>query len=254
MTVTLSADVHHRGRERAIVLLHSLALDRSMWEGLIEHLPQDRAVVAPDLRGHGASPSGGSFTIEDMADDVAATVAGLGYDRVTVVGLSMGGCVAQALAVRHPHVVEGLGLIDTTAWYGPDAPAEWEARAAKARENGMASLSQFQLARWFGDDFVREHPQIGERLLRVFAGNNVDSYTASCRAMGAVDLRDAIGELDVPTVIVVGEHDPATPPEHARALHERISGSTLHVMPGTKHLTPIECPAEVAALLAPLLA
>lgn len=252
MSIILSADIHHEGNERAIVLLHSLALDRSVWGAMIGYLPDDWTILAPDLRGHGASPHHGPFTIEDMADDVAATVAELGYQRAVVVGMSMGGCVAQAVAVRHPGLVAGLGLVDTTAWYGPDAPQTWEKRAAAARENGMRSLSQFQLDRWFGGDFLRDHPEVGERLLAVFASNNLDSYVAACRAMGAVDLRDAIRGIQVPTVIIVGEDDPATPPGHARAIHERIARSTLHVLPRARHLTPIEQPAEVAALLAPL--
>lgn len=252
MTVILSADVRPGDRERVVVLLHSLALDRSVWEPLREHLPTDLTVVTPDLRGHGASPDDDAFTIEDMADDVAATMAELGYPRAVVVGMSMGGCVAQALAVRHPERVTGLGLVDTTAWYGPDAPAAWEERAGKARANGMRSLSQFQLDRWFGEAFRRDHPEVGERLLEVFSANNLDSYVAACRAMGAVDLREAIRGVTVPTVVIVGEDDPATPVAHARDIHERIPGSTLHVLPGGRHLTAVEQPAEVAARLAPL--
>lgn len=253
MTVTLAAGIHHENSGRAMVLLHSLALDRSVWDALIDHLPADLTIIAPDLRGHGASPADDSFTIEDMADDVAATIAELGYPRASVVGMSMGGCVAQAMAVRHPERVTGLGLIDTTAWYGPDAPKAWQERAEKARANGMRSLSQFQLDRWFGEQFLRAHPEVGQRLLEVFSRNDLDSYVASCRAMGAFDLREAIGDIAVPTVIIVGEDDPATPPAHAEVIHERIPGSSLHVLPHAKHLTAVEQPAEVAALLAPLL-
>lgn len=223
-----------------------------MWAPLVGEIEDERAVISLDLRGHGESPRNNAFSIEDMADDVAATLAYLGHEQAIIVGLSMGGCVTQALATRHPELVTGLGLIDMTAWYGPDAPHKWAERASKAREQGMTSLSQFQLDRWFGDEFIQQHHDQAQRLLRVFADNDIDSYVASCHAMGQFDARDALGALAVPTIVIVGELDPATSPIHARDISDRIPGSVLHVIPGAKHLTPVERPSEVATLLRPL--
>ncbi|HVR31164.1 MAG TPA: alpha/beta fold hydrolase, partial [Acidimicrobiia bacterium] len=250
--VRLAITVEMHGASPPIVLLHSLALDRSMWSPLIDELDPARTVITMDLRGHGRSPTHDSFTIEDMADDVADTVGFLGHDQAVVVGLSMGGCVALAVAIRHRSLVTGLGLIDTTAWYGPDAPERWAERATKAQEQGMASLSQFQLERWFGPEFLAANRESAEVLLDVFAKNHLDSYVAACHAMGAFDARAELGAIAAPTVVIVGELDPATSPEHADRLHQAIPGSTLNVIAGAKHLTPVECPAAVAALLAPL--
>lgn len=248
----LASTVAREGSSPPIVLLHSLALDRSMWAPMVNEIEDERAVITIDLRGHGASPKDDSFSIEDMADDVAATVVDLGHDQTIIVGLSMGGCVAQALAARHAGLVAGLGLIDTTAWYGRDASQKWAERASQAREQGMTSLSQFQLDRWFADDFIEEHRHQAQRLLEVFADSDIDSYVASCHAMGQFDARDAIGAIAVPTIVIVGELDPATSPTHARDIASRIPGSVLHVIPGARHLTPVERPSEVAALLRPL--
>lgn len=248
----LSATVALEGSPPPIVLLHSLALDQSMWTPLVGEVDSGPTVITLDLRGHGQSPKTDSFSIEDMADDVAETIIHMGHDRAIVVGLSMGGCVAQALATRHPKLVTALGLIDTTAWYGPDAPQEWAERATKAREHGMSSLAQFQIDRWFGNEFPKGNRDQVEQLLDVFAANDIDSYDASCRAMGQFDVRDAIRSITVPTVVVVGELDPATSPAHARQIASRIPSSVLHVIPGAKHLTPVEYPGEVAALLYPL--
>ena len=248
----LAAAIERQGTSPPIVLLHSLALDRTMWGSTVDALDDDRTVITMDLRGHGESPPSHDFTIEDIADDVASTLAELGFERAVIVGLSMGGCVAQAVAIRHPQMVSGLGLIDTTAWYGPDAPERWAERAAKAREAGMLSLSQFQLDRWFGAEFLDANRSRAEALLEVFAANDLDSYVAACYAMGAFDARPGLGAIDVPTVVIVGELDPATSPDHAAALHEQIAGSTLHVIPGAKHLTPVEVPEKVADLLRPL--
>jgi 3-oxoadipate enol-lactonase len=248
----LATAIEREGAAPPIVLLHSLALDRTMWGSTVDALGDGRAVITMDLRGHGESPTSPEFTIEDIADDVASTLEDLGFERAVIVGLSMGGCVAQAVAIRHPQIVTGLGLIDTTAWYGSDAPARWAERAAAARESGMQSLSQFQLDRWFGSDFLDTNRELAERLLEVFAANDLDSYVAACHAMGAFDARAGLGAIAVPTVVIVGELDPATSPDHAAALHEQIAGSTLHVIPGAKHLTPVERPETVADLLRPL--
>jgi 3-oxoadipate enol-lactonase len=248
----LAAAVEREGRPPPIVLLHSLALDRTMWRSTIDALGDGRAVITMDLRGHGESPTSEEFTIEDIADDVASTLGYLGFDRAVIVGLSMGGCVAQAVAIRHPEMVDGLGLIDTTAWYGSDAPERWAERASKAKEAGMQSLSQFQLDRWFGSEFLDTNREQAAELLEVFAANDLDSYVAACHAMGAFDARPELDAVDVPTVVIVGELDPATTPEHAAALHDQIADSVLHVIPGAKHLTPVEHPETVADLLRPL--
>jgi len=248
----LASSVEGRGDTPPIVLLHSLALDRSMWASLATELSRDRIVIGLDLRGHGESPKQKSFSIEDMADDVAATIDELGHDRAIVVGLSLGGCVAQAFAIRHPDRLAGLGLIDTTAWYGPDAPERWAERATKARQQGMASLAQFQLDRWFAADFIDANRDEVEALLQVFTANDIDSYAASCHALGQFDARGNLGEIRAQTVVLVGELDPATPPEHARDLATRLPLASLHVLAGAKHLTPVELPGVVADLLSPL--
>ena len=251
--VVLPYDEVGSGDGRPVLLLHSLALDRHVWDELAPLLADGRRVLALDLRGHGEAPTDADFTIENMAADVAATIASLGFDDVAVVGMSMGGCVAQAVAIHHGDLVGGLGLIDTTAWYGPDAKDAWEGRAQKAMTEGLRSLTGFQLNRWFGDEFREANPERGEELLEVFAANDLPSYASSCRALGAFDVRARLGDVAAPTVVIVGEDDPATSPEHARSLHEAIPGSTLHVLEGAKHLTAVERPDDVAELLRPIL-
>lgn len=232
-----------------LLLLHSLALDRHVWHGLLTTLRRHRPIVTVDLRGHGESPVSTDFTVEQMADDVAATLDAAGIEQVAVAGLSLGGSVAQAFATRHSRRTVALALIDTTAWYGPAAPEQWADRAAKAHSAGMRSLSAFQLHRWFSDGFRVEHPQLCEDLLERFARNDLASYEATCHALGAYDLRDDVGAIKVPTLVIVGSDDPATPPSHARDLQQRIPGATLQILKGARHLTPIERPKDVGDLL-----
>jgi 3-oxoadipate enol-lactonase len=237
------------GHEGLIVLLHSLALDRSVWDGLLPHLLPRFSVVALDLPNHGTSPSLPETTIETMADAVRPLVDEEAPGGAVVIGLSLGGCVAQALAIRHPEVVRALGLVDTTCWYGETAAADWEGRAQKAAQEGFDALAEFQLARWFSPGFGAAHPEVGQRLLDVFRGNDIDSYVATCRAMGAMDLREDLTSISVPTSIVVGANDPATPPQDAEMMRVLIAGAGMHVIPDCSHLSAVERPDAIARLL-----
>ena len=165
----------------------------------------------------------------------------------------MGGCVAQEFAGANPSRVSALGLIDTTAWYGEEAPKNWRDRAAAARSKGLAGLIEFQVTRWFSDRFRTSHPEIVKELTEVFLANDVDSYAAACVMLGAADLRPILPSLRMPVAVIVGEEDHATPIGMARQLHEAISGSTLTILPGGRHLTPVECPDQIAAQLLALL-
>lgn len=227
---------------KTVVLLHSLALDGSVWRFVVPSIAERCRTLAFDLRGHGQSPPSTDFTVEDMADDVAATVGAHGVDSIVLVGLSLGGCVAQAVAFRHPSLVEGLVLADTTAWYGKDAPQTWRERADRAKKQRLESLADFQLERWFGEGFRTANPTLCSDLLRIFRANHLDSYAATCDALGGYDGRGAVETIKVPTEIVVGEHDGATPPAHAHDLGERIVDSRVTVLPGVKHLTALERP------------
>ena len=233
-------------KSSAVVLLHSLALDAGVWKPVISLLESEFLIVAPDLRGHGSSQPNADFTVEDMADDVAETLACIGIGSAAVVGLSLGGCVAQSVAVRYPELVNRLVLADTTAWYGEDAPAIWGGRAERAREEGLGSLAAFQLERWFSDTFRLANVSLCEELLVTFRANDIDSYAATCRALGNYDGRERVGSIGVPTDILVGEHDGATPPLHAYDLAKRISDSNVTVLPDAKHLTALERPDAVA--------
>jgi 3-oxoadipate enol-lactonase len=233
-----------------IVLIHSLALDRSIWDGVASRLAGDAEVLTYDCRGHGRSSRRAiSFTPELFARDLAELLDHVGWPSAVVAGCSMGGCVAQAFGGLYPSRASALGLIDTTAWYGADAPAQWRERAENARSKGLAGLVQFQVTRWFGDKFRTENPQVVNATAAVFLANDLDCYAATCVMLGEADLRPYLPSLRMPVQVIVGEEDYATPVAHARYLHEAIPGSTLTVIPGARHLTPLECPDQIAELL-----
>jgi 3-oxoadipate enol-lactonase len=109
------------------------------------------------------------------------------------------------------------------------------------------------VTRWFGDKFRADHPGVVKDCVDTFLRNDVAVYAQTCRMLGACDLRSGMPSIKVPTAIVVGEEDYATPPAMAEAMHAAIAGSTLTVLPGARHLTPLEQPDAIAAALDKLL-
>jgi len=231
-----------------IALVHSLAMDRGFWGPVAEHLAGAATLLLLDCRGHGASGKPpGPYTVELFADDLADLLDCVGWPSAAVAGASMGGCVSLAFAARYPHRTKGLGLIDTTACY--DAMPAWLDRANKAKQEGLASLIGFQVTRWFGDKFREERKDVVQRSVDVFLRNDVAAYAETCRMLGACDLRPALSGIGTPTAVIVGEEDYATPVKMAQELHDGIAGSTLTVLGGGRHLTPLEQPERVAAEL-----
>ena len=231
-----------------IVLIHSLALDRSVWDGVAARLADQAEILTYDCRGHGRSGRKGvPFTTELFARDLAELLDHVGWPAAAVAGCSMGGCIAQAFAGLYPSRVSALGLIDTTAWYGEDAPKNWRERAATARSKGLAGMVGFQSTRWFGEHFRSSHTELVKATSRVFLANDVDCYAATCVMLGDADLRPYLRSLRMPVAVIVGEEDYATPLVMARQLHEAIRGSTLTILPGARHITPIECPEQIAS-------
>lgn len=237
-----------------IVLIHSLALDRSIWDDVVERLENEAAILTYDCRGHGRSERRAEiFTADLFARDLAELLDRVGWPSATVAGCSMGGCVALAFAGLYPGRANRLGLIDTTASYPAEGAAQFRERAAAARAKGMAGFVDFQVTRWFSDEFRASHPELVTRATGVFLANDFECYAASCILLADADLRPYLASFRMPAAIVVGEEDYATPVAMARQLHEAIPQSTLTVLPRARHLTPIERPEAIASELFALL-
>jgi len=239
-------DIQGRGTD-GIVLVHSLAMDRRFWQPVAERLAVDMPVITYDCRGHGQSDKPqGPYTVELFARDLADLLDQIGWTSARVAGASMGGCIAIAFAAAYPARTSALGLIDTTAWYGAEAPKQWAERAARAAKDGMSALVEFQTTRWFGDTFRMQRPDVVKDSVDVFLRNDVAAYVETCKMLGAADLRAALPGMTMPTAIVVGEEDYATPVAMAEALQRGIKGSTLTVLKGARHLTPLEMRDRIA--------
>lgn len=250
----ISYTVHPAPGKPRLALIHSLALDRSIWDGVVEALAGRAEILTYDCRGHGRSGrKAGIYTCEQFADDLAQLLAHLNWPATAVAGCSMGGCVAQAFAARYSKRTTGACFIDTTAWYGPEAPKQWRERAATGRTKGLSALIEFQVTRWFSDAFRATHADAIEPLKQIFLANDIDCYQATCEMLGDADLRPLLPAIQAPVAVVVGEEDYAATVDMAKGIHSAIPGSTLTILTGARHITPVERPHDIAQQIAGLL-
>jgi 3-oxoadipate enol-lactonase len=230
-----------------IALIHSLALDQSFWDGVVPLMTKHADVLTIDCRGHGKSGRPKmKFTPELFAADLAGVLDQVNWTSIVLAGCSMGGCIAQAFAGMYPKRVQALALIDTTAWYGPTAPKDWRERAATASSKGFVAMSAFQATRWVSDAFREAHPEVIRPNMDVFLANDIDCYTATCEMLGDADLRHYQSAMRMPTCVLVGEEDFATPVAMSGQIHKAMPDATLSVLRNVRHLTPIECPDVIA--------
>jgi len=237
-----SFEVHRRGDGTPkVLLLHPLALSGRFWSPLADYLSRSATVLALDAAGHGGSPWGGEpITVESMADDAASVIEAVGGQSVAVMGMSMGGCTAMALAARRPDLVDRLVLADTTSCYGPERVETWNERARNAQAKSRPEQGGFQLDRWFSERFRVEHPEQAQRVVDIFLATDSAVHAAACRALGAFDGTSELENIKAETLVLVGEEDYATPVAMAEVIAERIPRARLEVLRNARHLSLLE--------------
>jgi 3-oxoadipate enol-lactonase len=235
------------GPEDAPVLLlsNSLGTAMAMWEPQVAAFAARRRVLRYDMRGHGLSDAPpGACSIDRLARDAEELLDALGIERVDFCGLSLGGMVGQALALRAPSRIGRLVLANTSSYMGP--PSAWQARIAAVRSEGMAAVAGASAGRWFTKRFRVQSPLVVAEIARVLLATNPDGYAGCCAAIRDMDLRPAAPAIAVPALVIGGTLDPATPPAHAEALAAAIPGARLRMLEAA-HLSNVECPAAFAA-------
>jgi 3-oxoadipate enol-lactonase len=238
------------GAGQPLVLLHPLALSGAVWGAFADRLAGSFDVIAADARGHGSSGwDGERFGIDDLGDDVAAVIDGLGLDAVHLVGMSMGGSTAVSFAGRYPDRVTGMVLADTTAWYGEDAPRTWEDRAAGVLKKPREQHVPFQADRWFTDAFRQRHPDEVNRVVGVFLRTDSLAHAQACRALGNMDSRGLLPQVTARTLVLTGEEDYATPPAMGATIADGVPDGEARILPALRHLSLVENPglADVTA-------
>lgn len=231
-----------------VVFANALGTDLRMWDGVLAHLPGIRAVRF-DKRGHGLSDEGSDFSIGDLAQDAAALIEHATKGPVIVVGLSIGGMIAQALCASRPDLVRAAILSNTAPRLG--TTDSWNERIAAVQEGGIASIADKIMERWFTPRF-RVTPQLAT-WRNMVARSPALGYVAACRALAATDLTRTVTGLRLPVMVIGGSEDGSSPPELVGATARLIPGARLHMIPNTGHLPCIEAPGDYAALIAPFI-
>lgn len=250
MTVELAYDrTGPDGDDPTVVLLGSLGSTRAMWDPQVAALSAAYEVIAIDLRGHGESPTpAGPYKIDELAGDVLALLDRLGRGAVHLVGLSLGGAVAQWLAAHAPTRVRSLTLLCTAAKFG--AAQGWLDRAATVRADGTAAIADAVVARWFTAGLAERDPALIARSRTMLESTDDEGYAACCAAIASWDGRADLIRITAPTLVIAGAQDPATTPADLRLIADGIANSTLHVLDPAAHLASIEQAGPVSALIA----
>ena len=231
------------GRDDApvVMLSHSLASSLVMWNPQLDVLESKFKVLRYDTRGHGDSDAPeGKYTLELLAADAVALMDALGIDAVHFVGLSMGGMIGQNLALDHGNRLKSLTLCDTAAVMPDEAQPIWQQRIAAAREKGLQDQVDETLERWFTPEYLSQNSPQVEMIRRQILATPVVGYIGCSEAIRYLDNLKRLSEIDIPTLIIVGEEDPGTPVAASEAMQDRISGSKLVVLPDARHLSNIE--------------
>lgn len=238
------------GDAPVVCLSHSLACSGLMWEPQMGVLNDRFRVLRYDIRGHGGTDAPpGPYSMDRLGDDAVAMLDVLGIKRVHWVGLSMGGMIAQNLALRYPDRLLSLALCDTLSAVPEDAQAVWQERIDTAEREGMGPLCEPTLGRWFTADFLKKNSPVVEAIRTQILQTPVTGYIGCCEAIRRIDYLDQLEGVRLPTAIIVGAEDPATPPSVSEAIHERIRGSTLTLIDGAAHLTNVEQPQAFSSAL-----
>ena len=238
-----------------VVLLHGLADTHDLWRHQIPALAASYRVIAFDLRGHGRSPHpGGEFTLRDLAEDVRRSLDGLGIQRAVVVGLSMGGGVAQTLALEYPERILALGLVSTSSEFPDETRERFVARAAVAEREGMEAVVEATVPRWFTPRFTELHPDEVERTRRGVLAIDPAAFAAASRANAVRDLTARLGQIRCPVLFMGGSDDPARPQRALEIYRRTIPDLRAELLDGASHLVPVEAPNRFNALLLAFLA
>ena len=235
----------------ALVFANSLGTDLRVWQTVLPLLPDRWRLVRYDKRGHGLSecPSA-PWSIEDHGRDLADLLDRLGVKRAVIVGLSVGGMIAQALAAARPDLVMGLVLCDSAHRIG--SAETWNARIEAIRQGGIAAVADAVLERWFSAGFRAARPNELAVWRAMLTRMPVEGYVGTCEAIRDADLTETAAGLDLPAVCVVGGEDRATPPDLVRSAADLIGAEFVEIE-GAAHLPSVETPARLAEIVASFL-
>ncbi len=224
-----------------VALSHSLGSSSSMWEPQLSLLESEFRVLRIDTRGHGDSAvPAGPYSMDMLVDDAIGLLDALHIEQFHWVGLSMGGMIGQGLALRAPERLHSLALCNTMAVVPNEAKETWKQRIKAGEQFGTAKLVDFAMERWFTEHYRNQNNEIYQMIRNQFLDTSITGYVGCCHAIFNLNYLNQLETIKVPTHIIAGELDLATPVSESVKMKERIPNSTMEVIPGATHLSNIE--------------
>jgi 3-oxoadipate enol-lactonase len=243
--INLAVSASGREGGPAVVFANSLGTDMRIWERVLPLLPVGLRVICYDDRGQGGSDvPPAPYSISDHVDDLEKLLSALGIEKAVIAGLSIGGLIAQGLWARAPERINGLVLMDTACRIATEE--FWNNRINAVRDGGLAGVADTVLERWFSPTFRSTRTDDLATWREMLVNSPVEGYTGSCAAIRDADTEQAARSIAVPTLVMCGSEDVATPPALVKSMADMIAGAQFVTIEGSGHLPCIEAPSLVA--------
>jgi 3-oxoadipate enol-lactonase len=237
------------GEGPPLFLFHSLLSDRASFDAIAPKLSRSFRVIVPELPGFGRSQavSGG---LADVADRMAEAVKGAaGASEAIVLGNGYGGFVALQMAIRHPGIATKLILADCGAAFSEEGREAFRNMAAASKAKGLAAITDVAMRRLFAPEFQAQHPDLMADRREAFLRTDPDVFRGACDALAKLDLRPQLGKVNVPVLVLVGEHDEATPPPMSHELAAGLPQARLEIIAGCAHVPQLQAPEVFLAAI-----
>jgi 3-oxoadipate enol-lactonase len=224
---------------RCFIFINSLGTDFRIWEEVATDLRKFGSILLFDNRGHGLSEViANTNSVHDFAEDLLALMDALTLKNCILIGLSVGGMIAQVVANRRPHLISKLVLCDTRHKIGN--AQIWNERIEAAKEGGIAAISEGVMQRWFSERFRKEEVIKVSGYKKMLEHTSVLGYIQTCKAIRDADLTEIASKIKIPTLCIVGSEDKSTPPVEVKHLCELIEGAEYIVIEGSGHIPCVD--------------
>ncbi len=231
--------------DKVFIFINSLGTDFRIWDQIVEILKPETNILRYDKAGHGLSENFEFIPqIKDYAADLLALMDYLKIEKAIIVGLSIGGIIAQYLGIYHSNRVEKLILCNTAPKVG--TAESWNTRINIVKNKGLASIADTIMKVWFSDNFHNSKPQDLAGCKTMLTNSNSDGYIHACEALKNNDLSEKIGEIKLPTLCIGGCADGSTPPETVKAMAQKIPNAAFELIDGVGHIPCVEAPQILA--------
>ncbi len=253
MFVNLNGAVHHckwidNDLDTTFLFINSLGTDFRIWETVVAGLHDYGNILLYDKRGHGLSEVvATTHGLMGFAEDAEALLTHFQVKKCIVVGLSVGGMIAQILADRIPDRIAKLILCDTRHVIGNKEG--WNSRIGEIREKGIASVSAGVMERWFSEKFRKNENEKAAGYRNMLERTTLEGYIQTCEAIRDADLTEIAQRITLPTLCVVGAEDQSTPPEAVKELADIIPNSRFEIIPNSGHIPCVDNPEALLTLI-----